>query len=726
MRRCCSSAAQHRLERLGDREGAVQDFKRILKIDPEHREALWRSGAPGDRGRATPTPPRHWLVRFLAVASRAPDDARRRRAPRPGDVLRGAEGAARARSRRCAGRRRCAPAIRSRSSGWPSCTSRLGEWRSAVEALRASEARLPDAPARAALHLRIGVILRDLGRDPPGAALAFRRAAELDPLGEGTRALVALHDALERHARGAPDHRARDRRAAARAGRADPLDDRLARRAWRSFLDELARRAPDAQRVRAARAAVAEVRDAATRRATGAPGVGRRAAPARRAGAEAGGRRVLGATSRTRARSGSGPRSGRTSSSRRWRCSRAAASAPPRARRAHRGRDRAAPRLDRDHAPPRCGLAACASILSGPGASAGPVAPLAREPEPALVLGMAALDGCPRRASGSGGRWRCCATAPSARVDDRQGPRRRPGGAASRRARRLRRRRRSGRRRSEVGTRIRTDIRTDLGAGAVGGGARDHGAREPSGPEGAGAAGVALRVRGAGHRALAARRAAHGRPARAAAGGRRRGRGAARRLARAGARRRARRCGERPARASCWRSRSARRTRRCAARRGWRLMADPRNPKPRASRRAARPVRRCRPRMRARTKPPRSGRRRSHCRAERRGGCAVPLEESGFSDTPITVAGRRPRAARPKRRRRAVTLEVGDALLESGVPTLMESRAGHARRRSSARRSPARRRCVSRSRRPIGGGLAVRAAARDGRRRSGRRACARW
>src|SRR5262249_60075404 len=69
--------------------------------------------------------------------------------------------------------------------------TRLGEWRSAVEVLRDWEGRQPDARDRAALQLRIGALLRDVGRDATGAAVAFRRAAELDPLGEGGRALVA-------------------------------------------------------------------------------------------------------------------------------------------------------------------------------------------------------------------------------------------------------------------------------------------------------------------------------------------------------------------------------------------------------------------------------------------------------------------------------------------------------------------------------------------------------
>src|SRR5262249_28828437 len=133
----------------------------------------------------------HWLVQFLAVAADDP------RAPEARLDLATCYQALKDRGRGVETLRRAA-AVR---PGDPKPLQRLsdlylrqGEWKGAIEALRASEERIPDPVDRAALHLRIGSILRDLGRDPQGASVSFRRAAELDPLGEGTRALVALHD----------------------------------------------------------------------------------------------------------------------------------------------------------------------------------------------------------------------------------------------------------------------------------------------------------------------------------------------------------------------------------------------------------------------------------------------------------------------------------------------------------------------------------------------------
>jgi hypothetical protein len=42
--------------------------------------------------------------------------------------------------------------------------------------------------------MRIGSLLRDEGYDLPAAAVAFRHAADLDPLGDGTRELARLHE----------------------------------------------------------------------------------------------------------------------------------------------------------------------------------------------------------------------------------------------------------------------------------------------------------------------------------------------------------------------------------------------------------------------------------------------------------------------------------------------------------------------------------------------------
>ncbi len=260
---------QHRLQRVDDREAAFADFKEILKIQPEHREALFQlaRGAGEDRD---PESAAHWQVQFLAVAS---DD------PRAADArldLAGSYEALKDRARavetlrRAAGLRPGDPKPLQRLSD---LHLRQGEWKAAVEALRACEPRLADIGERAALHLRVGSILRDLGRDAQGAAAAFRRAAELDPLGEGTRALVALHDSAG-DAHGAlvtVDNELADVR---RALAADPLDQRRLER-LRELLD-MARGHGSTAPIDEAEAAVGSVLELVT--GTAAP-----AAPAGRA-----------------------------------------------------------------------------------------------------------------------------------------------------------------------------------------------------------------------------------------------------------------------------------------------------------------------------------------------------------------------------------------------------------------------------------------------------------
>jgi tetratricopeptide (TPR) repeat protein len=184
--------ARHRAERLGDVAAAAQDFKRILNIDPGHEAALWEIGqlamASGAYAAAAP-----FLERFVAASGEEEQAAAARlqlavcyeatqERARAVDVL-----------RRAAAARPDDPAP---LQELVELYLRLGDWRGAVETLRAWEARLPDPEGRAALQLRVGELLRDHGYDPTGAALAFRTAAELDPLGDGTRALVALHDAV--------------------------------------------------------------------------------------------------------------------------------------------------------------------------------------------------------------------------------------------------------------------------------------------------------------------------------------------------------------------------------------------------------------------------------------------------------------------------------------------------------------------------------------------------
>jgi tetratricopeptide (TPR) repeat protein len=242
-----------RLERLGNAGGAIEDFKRILKFEPHHAEALWRLGRIASEHGDAPSASAAY-ERFLAAA---PDD------PRAAEVrmeLAAAYETTHDRARAIETLRRAA-ALR---PGDPvplerlvELHTRLGEWRSAVEVLRDWEARQTDAHDRAELQLRIGVLLRDAGRDPTGAAMAFRRAAELDPLGEGGRAVVSLHDA-QHDSRGAVQAIEREIAELRGALLRDPLDDtRLAR--LEDFLGELAKRAPSPV-VAAAHAAVGEVR----------------------------------------------------------------------------------------------------------------------------------------------------------------------------------------------------------------------------------------------------------------------------------------------------------------------------------------------------------------------------------------------------------------------------------------------------------------------------------
>jgi len=259
---------QHRLERLDESAAAFADFKHVLSIQPEHREALHRLAqaaleAHDDPGAVS------CLERFVAVAADDPRVAQARL------DLAAAYESVRDPARAIETLRRASAA-----SPWdPTPFHRLadlhlraGDWRSALEALRAAEPRITDDRVRAALFLRIGAVLRDVGRDAPGAAAAFRRAAEIDPLGDGARALVALHDAAG-DAGGALQTVEREIGALRSALAADPLD--LARL---DRLDEFlgmarARGRGAAEAIPEAHAAVASVRTllAPERRGPGAP-----------------------------------------------------------------------------------------------------------------------------------------------------------------------------------------------------------------------------------------------------------------------------------------------------------------------------------------------------------------------------------------------------------------------------------------------------------------------
>jgi len=73
---------------------------------------------------------------------------------------------------------------------------RAGDWSGARAALESWQAGLGDAALagkRAAIWVRIGLLLRDRGRDRRGAEAAFTRAVALDPMGDGVLRLAELH-----------------------------------------------------------------------------------------------------------------------------------------------------------------------------------------------------------------------------------------------------------------------------------------------------------------------------------------------------------------------------------------------------------------------------------------------------------------------------------------------------------------------------------------------------
>ncbi|HXI55886.1 MAG TPA: hypothetical protein VNO55_07490, partial [Polyangia bacterium] len=184
--------AGHRLHRRQDRIGAIADFKRILKIVPYHEEALAELSA-------------------LAVAEPSPRDAARL-LERYVAVARDAELAAQARldlaasyeTLQDAGRAveilehaaALTPADPRPRERLVDLLLRVSDWRGALGALRAWDQATTEPAAKAKLYLRIGALLRDQALDQSGAAQSFRLAADLDPLGDGARALVTLYESL--------------------------------------------------------------------------------------------------------------------------------------------------------------------------------------------------------------------------------------------------------------------------------------------------------------------------------------------------------------------------------------------------------------------------------------------------------------------------------------------------------------------------------------------------
>jgi cellulose synthase operon protein C len=258
--------AEHRLSTLGDRAAAFDDFKQILKIDPQHLASIYKLayGAIADRDfRATA----HWLERYLALVGGEDEE---RAAVARLDLAAsyeadGQSGRAVEALRRAAMLRPADPRPTERLS---ELHLRRGEIRDAVEALREAELHLPTARAQAALQLRIGEILRDVGRDPGGAAAAFRRAADLEPLGAGVATLIALAD-VAGDARGALETVDREVADLRRVLAASPLDARRLER-LATFLDLSRSRGGEGALPEAA-AAVESVRQLAESRLPSAP-----------------------------------------------------------------------------------------------------------------------------------------------------------------------------------------------------------------------------------------------------------------------------------------------------------------------------------------------------------------------------------------------------------------------------------------------------------------------
>jgi tetratricopeptide (TPR) repeat protein len=230
---------RHRLTLDNGLAGALEDFKQILKFEPESLDAL-RELSQATTAAGDPVAASQWLERYLLALDAAA--ARGMLAPDPGeasDAIRSAR-LALASSYEARGDVARAVATLRRAADVSPADSRpldqlaellaaRGDVEGAVEALQAAAARLPDPTGQAARWIRIGEIRRDRGRDGAGAAAAFRQAADLAPLGPGVALLTNLYDAGQ-DAGGALQIVEREIADLREALAADPLDvGRLAR-----------------------------------------------------------------------------------------------------------------------------------------------------------------------------------------------------------------------------------------------------------------------------------------------------------------------------------------------------------------------------------------------------------------------------------------------------------------------------------------------------------------
>ncbi len=182
--------AAHRLDKMANRKAAIEDFKRILKIDPQHAAALRYLATLATQMEYFPQAVR-FLDRLLALRGDEVQVANLRL------ELAEAHEAARDPARAVEVLREAASARPRDTAPWQRLTDlllRTGDWSAALGTLRSWDTVLGDPVAKAKIWIRIGELLRDQGRDAVAAAAAFVTASELDPLGDGIRRLVALHE----------------------------------------------------------------------------------------------------------------------------------------------------------------------------------------------------------------------------------------------------------------------------------------------------------------------------------------------------------------------------------------------------------------------------------------------------------------------------------------------------------------------------------------------------